>query len=56
MHIKDSARLSYHYVTEQDADFLWELDQDELVMKYINGGKKSSKEDIREIFVPRFQA
>ena len=56
MHIKDSARLSYHYITEQDADFLWELDQDELVMKYINGGKKSSKEDIREIFVPRFQA
>ena len=55
MHIKDSARLSYHYITEQDADFLWELDQDELVMKYING-KKSSKEDIREIFVPRFQA
>ena len=56
MHIKDSARLSYHYITEQDADFLWELDQDELVMKFINGGKMSSKEDIREIFVPRFQA
>ena len=32
MHIMDSARLSYHYVTEKDADFLWELDQDELVM------------------------
>ena len=56
MHIMDSARLSYHYVTEKDADFLWELDQDELVMKYINGGKKSSKEEIRDIFVPRFQA
>lgn len=56
MHIKDSARLSYHYVTETDADFLWELDQDELVMKYINGGKKSSKEDIQNIFIPRIQA
>lgn len=56
MHIKDSARLSYHYITDKDADFLWVLDQDELVMKYINGGKKSSKEDIRDIFVPRFQA
>lgn len=42
MHIKDSARLSYHYITEQDADFLWELDQDELVMKYINGGDRKS--------------
>lgn len=56
MHITDSARLSYHYITESDADFLWELDQDELVMKYINGGKKSSKEDIQNIFIPRVQA
>ncbi len=56
MHIMDSERLSYHYITESDADFLWELDQDEEVMKYINGGKKSSKEDVRDIFVPRFQA
>ena len=56
MHITDSARLSYHYITESDTDFLWELDQDELVMKYINGGKKSSKEDIQNIFIPRVQA
>ena len=56
MHIADSARLSYHYITESDADFLWELDQDELVMKHINGGKKSSKEDIQNIFIPRVQA
>lgn len=56
MHIKDSARLSYHYITEKDADFLWELDQDELVMKFINGGRKSTKEEIVDIFVPRFQA
>ena len=56
MHITDSARLSYHHITESDADFLWQLDQDELVMKYINGGKKSSKEDIQNIFIPRVQA
>ena len=56
MHITDRARLSYHYITESDTDFLWELDQDELVMKYINGGKKSSKEDIQNIFIPRVQA
>ena len=56
MQIRDSERLTYHYVTEADADFLWELDQDEMVMKFINGGKKSSREDIQNIFVPRFQA
>ena len=32
MHIGHSARLSYHYVTEKDVEFLWELDQDEAVM------------------------
>lgn len=56
MQIMDSERLSYHYITERDAHFLWELDQDQQVMKYINGGEKSSKEDIDNIFVPRFLA
>ncbi len=56
MHIGNSARLSYHYVTEKDVEFLWELDQDEAVMRYINGGKPSSREDIRHIFIPRVQA
>ena len=50
MQIRDSERLTYHYVTEADADFLWELDQDEMVMKFINGGKKSSREDIQNIY------
>lgn len=56
MHIGDSERLSYHYVTESDSEFLWELDQDESVMRFINGGRKSTREEIEQVFVPRFQA
>ena len=56
MEIQDSERLSFHYITHADADFLWEVDQDERVMRYINGGKKTTREEIHDIFVPRFQA
>lgn len=56
MLVRNSARLSFHYVTEADKEFLWELDQDEEVMRYINGGKLSSKEDIDNIFIPRVLA
>lgn len=56
MHIEDSDRLSYHFVTNDDADFLWEIDQDESVMRFINGGKKTSREDIDNIMLPRLQA
>lgn len=56
MHISDSQRLSFHFVTEDDADFLWEVDQDEAVMRYINGGTKSTREDILNIMYPRLSA
>ena len=56
MQIGDSARLSYHYVTEADSEFLWQLDQDERVMRFINGGRKSTREEIEQVFVPRSQA
>ncbi|NMH59355.1 GNAT family N-acetyltransferase [Alteromonas ponticola] len=56
MHIEDSKRLTYSFVTEADAEFLWDVDQDESVMKYINGGKTTSRADIDGIFMPRLQA
>lgn len=56
MHIGDSARLSFHYVTEADKDFLWQLDQDEEVMRYINGGQVSTWEEIENVFIPRILA
>lgn len=56
MDIPDSPRLSYHFVTAQDADFLYQVDQDEAVMEFINGGKKTSQEEIHDIYLPRLAA
>lgn len=51
--IPDSTRLEFNFVTSQDANFLFDLDQDPEVMKYINGGKVTSREQIKEVFLPR---
>jgi len=51
--IKDSQRLTYELMATTDADLLWQLDQDSEVMRYINGGKKTSKSDIDDIMLPR---
>ncbi|MCW8091380.1 GNAT family N-acetyltransferase [Alteromonas sp. ASW11-130] len=56
MNIEDSERLTYSFVTEADAAFLWEVDQDEAVMRYITGGKVTTREEIEGIFIPRLQA
>ncbi|RDV24265.1 N-acetyltransferase [Alteromonas aestuariivivens] len=56
MEINGSQRLSYRFITAKDADFLWHLDQDEAVMRYITGGKKTSMADIHGVFLPRLQA
>jgi hypothetical protein len=53
MDIKNSARLSYRLLTANDAQLLFELDQDPAVMKYINGGKVHSIEYIKDIYLPR---
>lgn len=56
MLIDDSDRLRYEFVDERDAEFLWELDQDEEVMKFINGGKVTEREEIDTVFIPRIRA
>lgn len=38
---------------ESDGELLYLLDQDEDVMRYINGGKKTSRNDIEQRFIPR---
>ena len=53
MEINNSARLSFQLMTEQDAQLWFELDQDVEVMRYINGGKKTSMDTIVNTFVPR---
>ncbi|WP_426370574.1 GNAT family N-acetyltransferase [Pseudocolwellia sp. HL-MZ7] len=56
MVITNSSRLSFHLIDETDKDFLFQLDQDPQVMKYLNGGKPTSKDVIENTFIPRLNA
>lgn len=56
MNVGDSRRLSYHFITENDAEFLYQLDQDEEVMHFISGGKKNSRQAITDTYIPRLAA
>jgi len=53
MKIKNSARLSFQLIDESDIEFLFQLDQDPEVMRYINGGNVTAREDISAVFIPR---
>ncbi len=53
MKIADSARLSYALMGAQDAELLFQLDQDTAVMQYINGGKKTTRQEVQDVFLPR---
>ncbi|MBV2128741.1 GNAT family N-acetyltransferase [Arsukibacterium indicum] len=46
-------RLSFALLCQQDAQLLFDVDQDEEVMRYLNGGKRTSMQAIKEIFLPR---
>lgn len=56
MHITPSARLSYKLMTKDDADLLFQLDQDPEVMRFLNGGRPSSMHEIKKVFVPRMES
>ena len=53
MKIKDSERLSYRLMNAGDRQFLFDLDQDEEVMRYINGGKLPTKAEVEDVYLPR---
>ncbi len=53
MKVNDSERLSFALMGPEDALLLFELDQDIEVMRYINGGKMSTMDDIHQVFIPR---
>lgn len=53
MQINDSERLSYALMGADDVDLLFELDQDVEVMRYINGGKITTMQEVHEVFLPR---
>jgi len=54
--IPDSVRLRYRMMDGRDADLLFELDQDPVVMHFLNDGKPTPREEIDEYFVPRIEA
>ena len=53
LHVPNSERLTYRFLTPNDAGLLFELDQDTEVMKYINGGTMSTMDDINNVMLPR---
>lgn len=56
MHIENSVRLGYQLIDESDAEFLFQLDQDPDVMRYINGGKMTTREEIKTLSIPRLNS
>lgn len=56
MKINDSARLRYRLMDENDGDALFELDQGPAVMKHINGGQCTTREEIENQLLPRMMS
>jgi len=56
MNIIPSARLSYRLMTKDDAELLFQLDQDPKVMRFLNGGRPSSMDEINDVFIPRMES
>tara|TARA_R110000737_G_scaffold252484_3_gene261915 strand:- start:3152 stop:3694 length:543 start_codon:yes stop_codon:yes gene_type:complete len=56
MDIENSARLGYQLIDESDSEFLFQLDQDPEVMRYINGGKMTTREEIKALSIPRLNS
>lgn len=56
MEVKDSARLRFSLMTRDDAQLLYQLDNDPAVMRYINGGNVSTMEYITEVYIPRLES
>lgn len=53
LQINATARLHFSLLSDQDAQLLFEVDQDAEVMRYLNGGTLTSMQTIVEVFVPR---
>jgi len=54
--VPNSSRLQYELMSVANApDLMFELDQDPEVMRFINGGKPTSREEIQDRFIPRLE-
>lgn len=56
MNIPDSDRLAYSLMNANDAELLFELDQDSEVMRFINGGKPTTRAEIDTVWIPRMKS
>jgi RimJ/RimL family protein N-acetyltransferase len=56
MKIANSLRLAFEMIGHDDAELLFELDQDPEVMRYINGGKPTTMEELQTVILPRLDA
>lgn len=54
--IPNSVRLTFSLMSENNKQDLFDIDQDPEVMKYINGGKPTTWQEIEELFIPRLNA
>jgi len=55
MHIEDTERLCLEMMDANDADLLFELDQNPEVMRYINGGEMTTMKEIEKVMLPRLE-
>lgn len=53
LQVSATERLHFALLSEQDAQLLFDVDQDAEVMRYINGGKLTSMQTIVEVMLPR---
>lgn len=53
LNVPATERLSFALLSEQDAQLLFEVDQDEEVMRYLSGGKLTTMQAITDTFLPR---
>ncbi|WP_369410423.1 GNAT family N-acetyltransferase [Neiella litorisoli] len=54
--VADSKRLQFELMSAKDAELLFQLDQDPQVMRFINGGKCTTREEIAKVYVPRMES
>ena len=55
MKIANSQRLQFDLMGQADAHLFFELDQDPAVMRFINGGRASSMEEVQTHLLPRLK-
>lgn len=54
--VSNSERLSFRLLDITDESLFLDLDSDPEVMKFINGGKPTTKQEFHDVYVPRQQA